>query len=57
MIDLPEPKLLFIKGYKCKNPPHFNFVASAFLLVVTKQTHGLPPEEPGREEDSPGALR
>lgn len=25
--------------------------------ITEIQTHGLPPEEPGREEDSPGALR
>lgn len=27
------------------------------LCVIEIQTHGLPPEEPGREEDRPGALK
>lgn len=32
-------------------------ITSPYWMPAETQTHGLPPEEPGREEDSPGALR
>lgn len=49
-----------IQGLKCENllVSNENGNLMVFCPVFTRiHTHGFPPEEPGREEDSPGALR